>query len=426
MHTALQQLARPDEREQPLLDGAVGTESKSDRTTDDERSLQETHPSEQRHDVRARDEDLGGVQENSLPALARVFLDKLLRLQLLNPDVAGSFLKENVGRLSTYTTAQELGNALVAGRLLTQYQLDRVMAGTIHGLVFGNHRVLGRLGAGGMGVVFRAEHMFMKRQVAIKVLPVDDDCSPALLSRFYSEMQVLAGLHHPNIVTAFDSGHVPSPGPGLPSLLYLAMELVEGGDLENYVRKHGSLDVGTACGWVAQAACGLQEAHDHHLIHRDIKPSNLLLSRHGQIKIVDFGLVQQFSARQTSLGAILGTIEFMPPEQSQDSSSVGVAADIYGLGATLFWLLTSQPPHPPTRSAREAVMNLQQNPARLLRSLRPDAPPELEAFVQTMLERDPARRPALPLTVSRILAAFADSQTQFGNQTNASNPVVPH
>jgi hypothetical protein len=399
-------------------DGAADPESLYG-DTEHERGLAETHDRELLKSGRSKGDHAGGEQGNSLPTPARAFLDKLLDLQLISPDSKKSFLKENSERLPTYTCADAVGRTLIANGVLTQYQLDRVFAGTFHGLVLGNHRVLDRLGAGGMGVVFRAEHMFMKRQVAVKVMPVDDDCSPALLSRFYSEMQVLAGLRHPNIVTAFDSGQVPSPGPGQPSLLYLAMELVEGGDLEHYVHKYGPLEIGTACEWVAQAACGLQEAHAHHLIHRDIKPSNLLLGGQGQIKIVDFGLVQQFSVRPTTLGTLLGTIDFMPPEQSRDSSSVSMAADIYGLGATLFWLLTSEHLYPASRSLRQAMANLQENPPRLLRSLRPDAPPELEAFIQTMLERNPTRRPASALTVSRILAAFS-------NRRNAPTCAFPN
>jgi hypothetical protein len=375
------------------LDGAV-----AERSTEANERRADVSPPGQKTKIAGR----------ALPALARAFLDKIIRLQLLNAEAAEDFLKRDMDRVAGFTGAKELGDALVAEKLLTQYQFDRFLAGRIHGLVLGNHRVLDRLGAGGMGVVFLAEHIYMKRQVAVKVLPIEDDSCPSLLSRFYAEMHVLASLHHPHIVTAFDSGHVPSPDGRQPALLYLAMELVEGGDLESYVYKHGAADIGTACAWIAQAAAGLQEAHDHHLIHRDIKPSNLLLTREKRIKVVDFGLAQQSNLRQTTRGSMLGTIDFMPPEQSLDSSSVGGAADIYGLGATLFWLLTKEPPYPRARTLREAVEQLQASPARLIRGLRPDVSPELEAFIHGMLERDPARRPALPLTVSRILGAFGD------------------
>src|SRR5581483_9315726 len=121
-----------------------------------------------------------------------------------------------------------------------------------HGLVLGNYRVLERLGSGGMGVVFLGEHMLLKRQVAIKVLPVDNEMPAVLLERFYAEMRVLADLHHPNIVMAFDAGKIPATHPGTAVLHYLVMELVNGGDLEQYVIDHGPLPITQACDWVRQ------------------------------------------------------------------------------------------------------------------------------------------------------------------------------
>lgn len=346
---------------------------------------------------------------DTLPLLARAFLDNLLRLKLLNQNAERRFLEEHAQCLGQFSDALELGKALIKMGLLTQYQLKRVTAGTTHGLVLGNHKVLDRLGAGGMGVVFLAEHLFLNRQEAIKVLPVDEGYSPQQLDRFYTEMQVLAELRHPNIVAAYDAGQVSPPGPGLPTFLYLAMELVDGGDLEKRIHTHGPAPVSQACEWIRQAALGLQEAHDRSLIHRDIKPSNLLLDRKGQVKIVDFGLVRQFCKPLTRRGALLGSIDFMPPEQSVDSSAVGTGADIYGLGASLFWLLTGEPPYPRSRRMSEALSALQHTPPRTLRSLRPEAPPELETLLNSMLDRDPTHRPALPLTVSRALAALISS-----------------
>jgi response regulator RpfG family c-di-GMP phosphodiesterase len=346
-------------------------------------------------------------QTQALPVPARAFFDRLLELQLLSANAAEQFLEHSAGYLGEYTSAEMLGAALVQASLLTNYQLDRALAGTTHGLILGNHRVLDRLGAGAMGVVFLAEHMLMKRRVAVKVLPVDEDCPVALLERFSSEMCVLAGLHHANIVLAFDAGQLEAAGPRMPTLLYLVMELVSGGDLGQYVEENGPVDIEQACDWIRQAACGLQEAHDHHLIHRDVKPSNLLLSEQGQVKVVDFGLVRQFSSRLTDPRALLGTLEFMPPEQSCDASTVDGRADIYGLGATLFGLLTGEPPYPPARSLAEALRVLQTQKPRRLRALRPDVPQELDDLVDRMLDRDPQRRPALPITVMNALLPFA-------------------
>jgi serine/threonine protein kinase len=259
-----------------------------------------------------------------------------------------------------------------------------------------------------MGTVFRGEHMFMKRLVAVKVLPVDEDCPNEQLARFYSEMRVLAELRHPNIVMAYDAGELIPTTPSLPTLLYLAMELVDGSDLEHCLYQNGLPSVGLACDWIRQAAQGLQHAHDQNLIHRDIKPSNMLLTRGGQVKLGDFGLVRQFSNRLTDPTDLLGTLEFMAPEQSVDPTNVSSAADIYGLGASLFWVLTGRAPYPKTRTMSEALRNLQEmRPARL-RSLREDVPPKLDELVDRLLDPDPTRRPTLALSVINSLKPFAN------------------
>jgi response regulator RpfG family c-di-GMP phosphodiesterase len=331
----------------------------------------------------------------------------LLALQLLTPAGADAFLRRCPEEQVQSWQPEPLGRALAAAGLLTDYQVDRVLAGTTHGLVLGNYRVLDRLGAGGMGVVFLAEHLLMKRRAAVKVLPLDEDGPPALRERFYQEMCVLADLHHPHLILTFDAGEVAPAGPGNPGLLFLVMEVLSGGDLEAHVLDHGLPSTAQACEWIRQAACGLQVAHDHHLIHRDIKPSNLLLTVHGQVKLVDFGLARQFQSRLTDPRVTLGSLEFMPPEQSRDPSEVGVEADIYGLGATLFWLLTGQPPYPRARNMGEALRALQSRPPRRLRELRSDLPPELEQLVDRMVHADPTQRPALPLAVMNALLPFA-------------------
>ena len=357
------------------------------------------------------DHAIPGSEKNVLPPGGRAFLDLLLRYQILTPGTVHDFLEQAPSPLHTYSDGEVLGADLVRLNHLTGYQLSRVLSGKTHGLVLGNHRILDRLGSGSMGEVYMAEHLFMKRKVAIKVLPVDEDCPGRVLERFYSEMQVLATLHHPHIVMAFDAGRVSPPHPGMPDMLYLAMELVPGGDLDQYVVDHGPVAVGQACEWMRQAAYGLQEAHDHQLIHRDIKPSNLLLTSQNQVKLVDFGLARQFSSRLTDPNALLGTVEFMSPEQSRDPSFVGSHADIYGRGATLFFLLTGEPPYPEVRSLSEALRMLQETRPRKLRQLRPDAPPEFDLLVERMLDPDPPRRPALPLTVMNALLPFANQGT---------------
>jgi response regulator RpfG family c-di-GMP phosphodiesterase/tRNA A-37 threonylcarbamoyl transferase component Bud32 len=360
-----------------------------------------------------------------LPPASQAFLDRILTLKLLTPSSAERFLHNTAPPdEGGFESADTLGQAMVKAGLLTEYQVDRVTVGTTHGLVLGNYRVLERLGAGGMSYVFLAEHCLMKRRVAVKVLPMDEDCPTSVRDRFYAEMRVLAELHHPNIVLALDAGELPSPGDRLPPLIYLVMELVSGGDLEHYVLRHGPRPLAQACDWTRQAACGLQQAHDAHLVHRDVKPSNLLLSELGQVKVVDFGLVRQFASNLTDPRALLGSVEFMPPEQSFDPSAVGGEADIYGLGATLFWLLTGEPPYPVTRSVGAALRMIQQDAPRRVKQLRGDVPSELDEWVARMLARDPRARPAMPLTVMNALAPFALAAHSIAADAKPA-PTVP-
>jgi serine/threonine protein kinase len=359
-----------------------------------------------RSDSETTQQDEPTPQAPQLPPVGSAFLAKLLRMNLVSQSLADHFLQSHATALATLDGAQVLGEALVEADLLTRYQFERIMAGTTYGLVLGNYRVLNRIGAGAMGIVFRGEHMMMRRQAAIKVLPVDDDCAPQVIQRFNVEMRVLAQLQHPNIVTAFDCGEV-QPEAGFPRLLYLVMEYVDGCDLEQYVKVHGPAPIARACDWIRQAACGLQEAHNHDLVHRDIKPSNVLITKQDQVKLVDFGLVRQFSCQMTDPKSTLGTLDFMPPEQSVDPSSVGTQADIYALGATLYWILTGKPLYPSTPSIMAALKQLQATPPPRLRTLRPDAPPELEALLARMLERDPLRRPPMALHVAKSLEPFA-------------------
>ncbi|HKB37959.1 MAG TPA: protein kinase [Gemmataceae bacterium] len=351
-----------------------------------------------------------------LPAPARRFLDHLVGLGLVPSDALGPFLEARFDRLSEYLGEVEIGQTLVEAGLLTAFQLERVLAGNVHGLLLGNYRVLEQIGSGGMGLVYLGEHRLMRRRVAIKVLPVDDTCHASLRERFYNEMRVLAELNHPNIVQAFDAGDVPAPGPNMPSLTYLVMELVPGGDLESYVEHNGPLSVSQACDWIRQVAQGLQAAHDMHVVHRDIKPSNLLLDGHGHVKLVDFGLVRQFCSQLTDPRALLGSVEFMAPEQSFDPSGVGPEADIYGLGSTLFWLLTGEAPYPFMRNVGSALRVLQRETPRRLRDLRPDAPEELDNLIARMLNRDPAQRPSPPLAVSTALAPFTVAPTNTSTE----------
>jgi serine/threonine protein kinase len=337
----------------------------------------------------------------------QAFVGNLMRLGLLTMGQVSDYFSQNKAHLP------DLASAMVRAGYLTDYQLGRIAAGSTHGLILGNYKVLNRLGSGAAGVVFRAEHMSLKRQAAVKVMPLDEEDEEDLgsrikLERFYAEMRVLATIHHPHIVMAYDGGQVPSPSPETAALLYLAMELVDGCDLEQYVMIHGPAPIAKASAWIRQAALGLKEAHDHQLIHRDIKPSNLLLDKQEQIKIADFGLVRQPGSQLTVRGSLLGTAEFMAPEQSIDASNVGAAADIYSLGATFYWLLTGKSPGPETTDLFHFLQALRYESPKPARCFRPEVPADLETLLEQMLQRDPRNRPESALAVSQRLVPFCD------------------
>lgn len=301
---------------------------------------------------------------------------------------------------------QVLLDLLVENGLLTRYQVARIAAGKCFGLVLGNYRLLERLGAGGMGVVFKAEHVRMRRLAAIKVLSLSCGEDPQLLARFYSEMRAVAQLQHPNIVGAIDAGEATSPDPDEPVLHYFVMEYVPGKDLEAYVASQGPLPAAKACEWAYQVASALDLAHQHHLIHRDIKPSNILITSEEQAKLLDFGLARHFRNRMTEPGTVLGTVEFMAPEQARDAATVDIRADIYGLGATLFWCVTGRTPFALQANFTQDLMLRLTQPAPSVREVRSDVPAELDAVIARMMAINPDDRYPNPQAVMRALLRF--------------------
>ena len=247
-------------------------------------------------------------------------------------------------------------------------------------------------------MVLLGEHVLLRRRVAIKALPADDTVSPELIEQFRSEMR-LASLDHPNVVTAFDAGVLPASGSSK-TLHYLVLELVTGGDVERYVCVNGPQPVERACEWGRQVAAGLQAAHKRDLIHRDLKPSNLLLTAELQIKVVDFGLARRLSSSLTRTRSLVGSVDFMAPEQSLDPTAVGPAADVYGLGATLFWILTGHLPIPRQSSVSEMVKALASAQPRRVHEFRPDVPVALDALIGRMLARDPGERPTTEYVIN--------------------------
>ncbi len=281
---------------------------------------------------------------------------------------------------------------------------------------FSNYELLGVLGRGGMGVVYRARHRQLNRIVAVKVLSPRLTAAPEARRRFEREIQVLGGLHHPGIVMATDAGRVGGAA-------YLVMELVDGVDLSRLVREGGPLTVGETCEAGRQIAEALSAAHEAGAVHRDVKPSNVMVDWRGRVKLLDFGLAHfnavSAESLETSVGRLLGTLDYMAPEQAgsgdatdaktQASDAPGTTADLYGLGATLFYLLTGQPPHG-SHTGRTLVQQLRAvvdgDVPRVI-TLRADVPAELDDFIARLLSREPSGRPASAEAVAEELTNWA-------------------
>ena len=224
---------------------------------------------------------------------------------------------------------------LVRDGLLTHFQAEQFLQGKWRRFTIGKYKVLETLGAGGMGSVYLCEHKLMRRRVAVKVLPAAKAEDPAALERFYREARAVAALDHPNIVRAYDIDQDEN-------LHFLVMEYVDGASLQEIVKKSGPLDVLRACHYIRQAAVGLQHAHEAGLVHRDIKPGNILVDRTGTVKILDMGLARFFHDEEDMLTKkydenVLGTADYLAPEQALDSHGVDIRADIYSLGATFYF-----------------------------------------------------------------------------------------
>jgi serine/threonine-protein kinase len=322
-----------------------------------------------------------GVQE---------FLDSLMESLLLSPEEIERAVAALPGGA---TDGVSLGRLLVNAGVLTSYQMEAVRVRKFAELRIGNYDVLDRLGAGGMGTVFKARHRRMKRIVALKLLPQNLAKDTHFVRRFQREVETIARLSHRNIVMAHDADE-DAAGP------FLVMEFVNGCDLATLVTKLGPLSVADAVNCILQAAHGLAYAHDQGIIHRDIKPANLLRDGTGIVKVTDLGIARLSSLARdgestkgslTQTGGILGTVDYMAPEQAVDSTKIDCRADIYSLGATLYFLLAGEPPYP-AQTVMAAFLKHRDAPIPSLTSVRADVPAALDAVFGRMMAKAPADR----------------------------------
>jgi serine/threonine protein kinase len=318
-----------------------------------------------------------------------------------------------IDKLGQVQEAREIAKALVSWKLLTKFQAKALLKGRATGFHLGPYRILDQLGQGGMGRVYKAIHQTMNRIVALKVLSPQVVKSERGQELFAREVQAAAQLQHPNIVMAFDANEIDGRH-------FLAMEYVDGPNLERHVKERGPLPIGLACEIAFQAANGLQHAHERGMVHRDIKPANLLLSQETksdavQVKILDFGLAR-LQQNDASLpggktivakeNSVMGTPDFLSPEQSRNLHDVDIRSDIYSLGCTFYYLLTGVVPFD-GGSILDKVIRHNSEIAKPVNEVRADVPAAVAAIVGKMMEKEPAKRFQTPDELMDALAPFA-------------------
>jgi len=343
--------------------------------------------------------------------------------------------KEGLPAKDQPKTIKDFAMGLARANRLTRYQALVAFEGLQHPLVYGPYVVLEEIGAGGMGKVFKARHRHMDRLVALKVLAAGALSSSKALERFHQEVKAAAQLSHPNIVAAYDAGEQDGTH-------YFVMEFVDGRDLSDVVKDRGALPVTQAVGYVLQAARGLEYAHSQGIIHRDIKPANLIVAqasslrnekqdaRHHEssVKILDMGLARMDSlgdsneeARQlTESGQLMGTVDYMSPEQAEDTRSADRRADIYSLGCTLYRLLTGKSPYA-GKTAMQVLLAHREAPIPSLCEACPEVPESLDNTFQKMLAKNrDERQESMSDVITELETALQFCETPAAN----ANPVT--
>ncbi len=341
-----------------------------------------------------------------MPAVTNIrdYFELLKKSNLLSKDQLVT--TRNAAR--NFTEARGLSKWLIKRGWVTPWQTQQLQNGH-HRLFLGKYQLLEVIGQGGMGAVLKAEQSSVRRIVALKVMAKELLKDEKAVSRFLREIQSAASLNHPNIVAAIDADFVGDR-------YFLVMEYVEGRDLKGWLKKYGPLPVSWACDVARQIALGLQHAHEHGMVHRDIKPSNIMVtidsvSGHPIVKIMDFGLSRLVSesdnddSQRTRTGAIMGSPDYIAPEQASRAKDADIRADLFSLGCTMFHMLTGQLPFPGDNIMEKLMARATFVPP-LVSSLRPEVSPELDGIVATLMRLDPNERIQTPLDLVVRLAAL--------------------
>jgi serine/threonine-protein kinase len=360
-------------------------------------------------------------------ASVATLVEALGKLNLLTPEQ----LQQGLRRLRLrINNPQLLARKLIEIGWLTPYQVNQLFAGHGKDLVLGQYVLLERLGEGGMGQVFKARHRKLDRVVGLKLIRKSLVGSPDLVLRFRQEIEAVAQLSHPNIVLAYDADEIDG-------VCFYTMEYVEGTTLGQLVKRSGPLPVSLACEYVRQAALGLQHAHERGLVHRDIKPSNLIQTWTSRpldptaggaadernrklwgthqplIKILDMGLARvQLAAglnastgSLTEKGVLMGTPDYISPEQALNAHKVDIRSDLYSLGATLYFLVTGQPPFPGGTPMEKVIHHRLDEPSPMAK-VRPGVAPEVQAIAGKLLAKQPEARYQTPAELASVLSVY--------------------